>query len=370
MKKFMEIKAILSMSIRMFLHDALFLICMAMSVGMFIQFGNSWWTMIIMGIVAAVFESTKLYDLLKAKKAYAEKNTVAVATNGFSYLVKAILSVVASVGFALVLLASQQSVAEVSEDTIVLEVDSFDENIEYWKSEMDRVTGEISALTEAINRASGNYGTSITKISSNKPALEASLALAQENWQKAKQEKVDYQKSLQSGEKKIATNPADMFNELTTFINAIRGTEELTSQTLMTMLFIAIMVILEISVATTSGNLPEIKEERKVEEVVEVLSAKEEIGSYYMNFIDAMFEGVTPGDRVNSINKIADITGYSSATVWKIRQSILTMSYKDKRILISKSGGTRAGMNKENMKKVVNFLLENPTDDILIPELP
>lgn len=369
MAKFIKIKMMIGSSIRMLMHDSLFLVCMAMSIGMFIQFGNSWWTKAVMGLVAAVFESTKLYDLLKAKRAWKNKAKGAVASNGLLYLAKAILSVVASVGFALVLLAAQKSVAEVSQDTVVLEVSSFDEDVDFYKNEINRIQGELFVLSEAISRADGNYGTSITKISSNKPALEESLKEAVANWQEAKNKKLAFQTSLQNGETEIMTNPADMFNELSAFINEIRGTQDMSSFTLMVIIFIAIMLILEISVATTSGELPEEEVEKETEADLKLETAFDSYGEYYNKFIDAMFEGAS-GDRVNSVQKIMELTNMNSSTCWKIRQSILTMTYKGKKILVSSRGRTQAGMTRDNMKRIVDFLLRNPSDDILIPELP
>ena len=62
-----KIKNLVSDKIRVLLHDVLFLICMGLSTGLFIQFGNSIMSKAIFALLAIGFESTKLWDLLNFK---------------------------------------------------------------------------------------------------------------------------------------------------------------------------------------------------------------------------------------------------------------------------------------------------------------
>lgn len=373
MKKFVQMKMAFASSIRMLMHDTLFIVCALLSLGMFITFGNNVWTASVMGLVALVFESTKLYSLLKAKKAgkgnRKEKNWLALIFYSTLYTAFAILSLAASVMFALNLLSAKDKIASVSQDTIVLEATDFNDDIDYWKAELDFATEELKTLEAAISRADGNYGTSITKISENKPAIEAKKEMAYDKWQEAKSARTTFQTDLKEiADEQIQVNPTDGFTELANAINSLYGEDVLTPRTLMIIIFIAIMFLLEVSVAVTSGEFPEEEEVKAKESDVKLSPMEQNTKEFFMKYIEAMY--FEHNGRLNSDAKISTLIGQSENTCWKIRKSLMTMIFKGKPLMYVEGRKTLTHLSKVNFMKVVNFLLDNPHDGLVIPELP
>lgn len=374
-KKIKRAKNLFTSAVRTIMHDTLFLICMALSVGTFISFGINSWTNIIMAVVAMVFESTKLYTLLKAKEAYRDNKKVIIKVLYTSlYSIFAFISLICSVMFALNVISIKskmmKTVMEVTENTITLQADNFDEEINFWKSEMDRVQEEIDTLTNAVDRADGNFGTSITKISENKPQLKEEKEKYTQKWLEAKEAKLSFQQSLNSGntdqETKIKIDPGKGFEELAISLNRIFKRELFTVQQIQIYLFLLIMLMLEISVALTSGNLPE-ESAQSDDKIKLTTSASAETKEIYRKVITAMFEGIN-SNRLNSVNKTAEITGFDPKICLKVKTSLISMRFRGKPILYIEGRKTQTRFKKDNLITVVNHLLDKPNDETFIPE--
>jgi len=367
MKKLQEMKLLFAAGIQSLLFDTLFLVSMGLSFMMFITFGNSPMSKGIMGLVAIVFESTKLYDLLKAKQALKQSNTAKLVFSSISYLIKALLSIIASVGFALVLLSAQSNLAEVSQDTLILEANDYDSDILFWSTKLEAVSQELLIIAEKKKNNPDGWGVVYDRLVQDGVNLESNLMTYKSKLDEVKKAKLVYQTSLQNGQKEVATNPADMFSELSKFINSVSGKEVITTHNLMSIIFILIMVVMEVSIATTSGELPE--EEKQAVKEVNLVKPNPTLKEFYTTFIEGLYKEMR-GTGLNSSRKVSELTGLELDTCRKLRKSIETMTFKGKPLLVVEDRRTRSGLSRENLIKVVTWLLDNPNEGMFIPELP
>lgn len=393
MERFIKIKNSVANVARILIHDAVFIVNMLQSIGMMVIMAVNPISTWIMVILTIAFESSRLYLLLLLKNEWKnspegkkgkKKITGKFVVYLLSYLVMTLISLTASLMFVLNLLSMKTAVVEKSNAEVVLVdpiIQNYDLKIALKEKKMKELTEDLNSFRDATNRADGNYGTSIKNINIAKIETEALFSQIEKEWYDLLDEKAAYikeqkvsdrgEKSLEEADKKeFKLNPSDGYRLVSEAINKIFGREIVNETLLATIVLILFQLMLEVVLVITSGNLPEKPEPEVTEEDVVMETVSINTKEYYKKYIDAMFHDMR-GTRLNSVGKIAQLTGLEEATCWKIKKSLDSMIFKGKRIIVVRDRKTQSAIPlKENFIKVVNYLLENPHEGIFLPELP
>lgn len=204
---------------------------------MFIIIADSVATKIVLALLALIFEVTKLSDLqrLQIKN---KMRTVYV----FSYSLKAILSVVASVGLILTVISAQNSVIEIKTEFVNTSLATSNHDVAYWKQELFKLDETISLLNENLDRNPKGYGLSGRTFVNEIKGLKALKEKYYINYQLSEESLLN--KLSQASQATAEINPTDMFIELGEISNV-------DPNILKTLIFILIMVLIEVSLFLT-----------------------------------------------------------------------------------------------------------------------
>ena len=221
------------------LHYFLFCVSSYMTVMMFLLIANSLATKIALALLALIFEMTKLTDLHKIPSAQKWKFIY-----GTSYTLKALLSVIASVGLVLTLLVAQDDASDAKSDVLHLEQSVIDEDVTYWEKQMDSLDETIVILKEHLLNTPDGFNITSQSFINQIESVQATQKEYHNNYQQAVQNRLSVIHKA-SQENKI--NPADMFTE-------IGNVFAVNPQKLKIIVFVLIMILVEISLALTSAQ--------------------------------------------------------------------------------------------------------------------
>ena len=219
----------------------LFSLSTYMSILMFILIGDSIESKIAMGLLAFIFEVTKLTDLKKlTSKSHVKVPYV------ISYSCKTLLSVIASLGLILTLLSAQdiRTEARTSYDAISTKV--IDNDIDYWKNEISKLDSTIQLVNENIDRLPEGYGLAGTSFVNQIKDLQALKVEYKNNLDLAVTNKIEI--LHESSQAVLDIKPTDMFTELSDIINV---NDKLLRMTI----FIMIIILIELSLALSTVSL-------------------------------------------------------------------------------------------------------------------
>jgi hypothetical protein len=402
------------------IHVVLFTVSAALSAGLFLSFSNDFNTQWLIYFPTAIsFEVTKIYLLLLAKKnrkiireldrkgvvelQNKEKLTTKdtnrykrkFAFNSSLFVSFATLSLIASAGFILLTIESKDVniQLEQSADNFLLEtydakiieleddiegIDSdieqlesdaaqIDSQIEVTQRQLDSVFADESLTPGQINWYVNTTNNKVNDLRSQKESITVRIDSLTEKQDQLIVEK-DEQRILkqellqQEAQEELANadNAADMFDLL-------GGVVSISGKNVMIILLIAFMLLLEISIATTSGEI-KIKTESQLESKFTLwlkkifYKKKEEIEKpkltfdrlKYTTYIEALFD-VDGSKRLNTNEKISEKTHIPINECKDIRSVLSRWKYNGEYLINSRQGGTMANFNKENMLKIVKF---------------
>jgi hypothetical protein len=220
------------------LHISLFTVSTYMSILMFILIGNSLPTKIAMGVLALIFECTKIMDLHKAQ-GDSDWKLIYVS----SYALKAILSVIASVGLILTLLSAQDYTSSANHEFVQKDISVVTDEVDYWDDELNKIDETISLLNDNLDRNPEGYGISSKAFVSQIQTLQDRKENYREKYSTAVNDRLS--KLSEISKATIIVNPADMFIEIGSLVGVDPGK-------LRMIVFIAIMILIEVSLALTN----------------------------------------------------------------------------------------------------------------------
>jgi hypothetical protein len=208
-----------------------------MSVMMFIIIANSLAAKIALALLALIFEMTKLTDLHKVQSVKKWKFIY-----GTSYFLKALLSVIASVGLVLTLFAAQESVSTIKADRNNADFKAYDTEVDYWNKEIELLDETVDLLNENLARNPEGYGISGKTFVTQIQAVQETKKQYREKYQEAVDDRL-----TALAEASVNVNPADMFTE-------IGSVMRINPETLKMWVFVLIMILVEVSLALTSNT--------------------------------------------------------------------------------------------------------------------
>ena len=226
-----------SKSIQSFIHISLFSISSFMSILMFILIANSPATKIALALLALIFELTKLTDLHKAQTI--SKWKIIYAS---SYGLKAILSVIASVGLILTLLSAQDYASSANNQLVQRDMSAYEDEVTYWDDELQKLDETVSLLNENLDRNPEGYGIASKAFVRQIESLQNRKEEYHEKYSTAVNDQLN--KLSEISEATIIVNPADMFIEIGSLFGIDPGK-------LRMIVFVAIMGLVELSLALT-----------------------------------------------------------------------------------------------------------------------
>lgn len=212
-----------------------------MSICMFILIANSLESQIAMGLLALIFEISKMTDLSNMTNKTPGKYLYLV-----SYIFKAILSIIASVGLILTLLSAQEVINNQNKDFTTQSMSIYDDEVNYWEKEILKIDDTIKLINENIQRLPDGYGKAGTSFVNQIKGLQIKKEEYREKYSVALVRRIEKLSKLSNTE--IKANPSDIFEEL----SYLTGID---SRFMKSVIFISIMVLLEISLALITINL-------------------------------------------------------------------------------------------------------------------
>lgn len=222
------------------LHFSLFTVSTYMSIMMFILIANSLASKIALALLALIFELTKLSDLHKIQSDVKVKYIYVT-----SYSFKALLSVIASVGLVMTLLAAQGDASDAASDVHDAELVTYDLEVDYWEKEVNLLDETVSLLNENLARNPEGYGISGKTFVTQIQAVQETKDIYREKYQEAVNDRLTA--LSEASMKEITINPTDMFTE-------IGSVFRIDSQKLKMWIFVMIMILVEVSLALTSNS--------------------------------------------------------------------------------------------------------------------
>lgn len=318
-----------------FLNGILFGICTALSVALFWRLGNSIAESAIFGVLALAFECTKMHDLIQWRK---RRRSV----HGYSFLIKAMLSVFCSFAFALVTIDTK--IAKSTDHVLVR-----NENLSFQEGQISDLDERIEIEKDAISIKLKNLGeldpTWITasqrltdQIEIHRNVLEDLISEKNSIMRTGLQERLLESDSI--SDEDIFSIMAERF--------------EIGVDVLLIIILLIIVVLLEISVATTTKEI--ITSSIVINE--EPLNFQEKV----LHYTNALFKGKSkPGQRLNSLQSIAINTQLKHSEIRKITEYLKSLKFKGQPILVSVKGKTHSPFSHQNFQKIVTFKLQNKT---------
>ena len=248
------------------------------------------------------------------------------------------------------MLEAQTNLAEVQIDTGTVRMDSFDSRLDQYDIDIQRETDAMNSKVVKLSELDATWVTASERFSSQIEDHRINLDRYKEERQLTVEEKLTYIEGLTSSD--AIANPASMFE-----IMADKFGRGATSQDIMFWIMLSMVLLLELSVAVTSGHLKENKENIVI---IDNVSIKEE----YYKFIDALTKGADqPGVRLNSVDKIIETINIDRPRVWHIRSHMLSVKFKGYPILESGRGGSRTRFSASSLKKIMSYELDKVKED-------
>jgi len=313
-------------------HVILVILSMALSINLFIQFSDQRFIQILFGAMAFSFELIKLYILMLAKENFhiSSIKSDIVATIQFTvYLGLAIMSIVASLGFALVSI-EEQSLSSVART----EVSNF--RVDQLKNKLESNNKQI----EIIQQNASNL--EFSAVERNAEANRQVLEIQALNEEIVNQIEELREEKASEAEENIKLTSADMFSLLGESVN-------LSGKDTMFYMMLILVFFLELAIAITSGS---IKKEFSIN-----ISGDSEIKIAF-NYIDALFSN-EKDTRLLSDKRITALTGIPIESCKKFREALQSITYKGKSLISSVPGSTKPNFSKENIKKIIRFRINN-----------
>lgn len=216
------------------INTSLFIISTYMSALMFIIIADSVETKIAMVILAVIFEFTKLSDL--------KKSVVSTKTRYIyliSYILKALLSVIASLGLILTLFSNQDRIFNSTNENQDISNNTLGNELDYWSEEIKQIDLTISILNDNLTKLPPGYGKAGTSFVSQISSLQGLKEKYRGYYNSVlNEQQQNHQVELQS----LAVNPSDMFIELSNLTNIDYSKIRLS-------VFLLIMILIEVSLA-------------------------------------------------------------------------------------------------------------------------
>lgn len=357
-EKYNKVRYFASRTTQAVLHDISFLICTSLSIGLFIQMGNTFYTKMVFCLFAVSLESGKLYSLLKFKQLYSrhikeklEDITKKIFLNkraiGYLlfYLGAGIISIIASLGFALVVLEAKSSISNAKIDPVEYKIEAFTREINEVEELIINTSDNIKTRQEKMNSFDQSfYGMTWVEYQS---AFDENLKKEVELLDKYRnqrtvleKQKLDYISNV--GDKDIEVNPSSMFILMS---NRLKG--KVSPETIMFYLMLAFVLLLEILVVITSGTLPE----------RDKFQDKEETKQKFHLFIDVLLKGKGKENRLNGLKKVSEAMNISYSEAKLLMDFILNIKYR-KQPLLQISGSTYTTIHSsETLKMVIDYEL-------------
>lgn len=303
---------------RLVSHIILVGLSMGLSINLFVQFSNVWYIMVLFGLLGLALEMIKLYSLILAKSEFAEKTRSHIMAGILRlslYIALAGISAVASLGFTLLSLEQQSFAVQTDVDNIQRQ------NI---RSELEEIDDQIDTNMNRYEELPADWVT-----------VSEQYMNRVESLREQREELTDRLREFESQESSGATQ--DMFVLLGEMV-------DLDGQSMMFNMMLFLVVILEISIALTTGTM---KKDVK-------LNPTPQEKSRLLEYIDALTEGVVEGKRLNSDSVIAEKTGMSFEEAKTYKNKLLNMTYKGKSLLESGKGATKSNFSNANLKKIAS----------------
>lgn len=306
-------------------HIILIIISVALSVNLFIQFSNYWYIKILLGAMAISLETIKIYILLTAKYKISLKTKFDIFIGSIEFLVflaLAIVSMIASLGFTFVSIEEQSLQFVKTQQSSNFQIDMLIREIESNNRQIEIIQENASGLEfSAVERGA----------EANRQVLEI-----QEKNRILIQEVEQFREQRQQEDPRLSS--VEMFNLLGDSIG-ISG-----RQTMLYMMF-ALVFLLELALAITSGN---IKPDNIFRE------HRFEVNAY----IDALLD--VNGKRLNNDETISNKTGIPINNCKRYRELLLKSHYNNIPLIESGRGGTKANFTPSQIKKIIQ--LQNSSD--------
>jgi len=238
-----------------------------LSINMFISLGADFAGKAILGVTATALEATKVFALLRIEYIIFLQGGLFVHplrkgpwVSIMVYLILALVSIIASLGFTLVTVDKQ---VEASRSSFVAENDEYEYTISQKEKALLQKDAQIDALNANLSKIDANLATGAVKLSSNSSTLTAERnAMVQE---------ISDLKKLQNQAKSLAASSLkeNVYGMFALMAMAVGVKSE---KTIMTLLLLMISIMLEIAMVYTS---PTIKvSEDEVHEVAKVSPPK------------------------------------------------------------------------------------------------
>jgi HPt (histidine-containing phosphotransfer) domain-containing protein len=299
-------------------HFILIGLSIALSVNLFIQFSDKPFIQIMFGMMAGSFELLKIYLLVLSKYNFSDvvRKRVRGILEFTIYLGLAFLSAVASLGFTLVSIQEQSFQATSQNYEEQLQVTAIEREIDAIDQQIDTKLRQQSELPFDYITASDRFTEQINELRDQRQELVA-----------------DLNQLLQESETTRETVSQDMFTLLGEVVR-------LNGRDTMFYMMILLVVLLEISIALTTGDL---KKE------VQLTQNKDQIVKY----IEGLFD--TNTNRLNSDDKVSKATGIPLSECHRYKKILSNITWKGSSLITSGRGGTFATFTKENTIKIVMF---------------
>lgn len=374
-------------------HFALFGVGVFLSINLFEYFGNDPVSKAVMIIVVTVIEYTKLKDLYNYKKYKALGEKVKAFKSWLQYIIKAILSVIASIGFALVLLSAQETTFSKTIDTTDYQLTVLLKNVSTYENEVNSYAQSIASIDAQLDNLTEEtgWGSVSDKLGKQKERDQQLKNESQAKLDKANNDLIAYNKQLKADSDNVVeknTNANDMFVELAKFFEYLPFVESVSPLFVKTFIFLVFMIMLEVSIASTAPEY-EIKEEdlgieienNPAEDLTKQEKAEQKIKNAlltpkkvdkttkekFKTYAENMYKPDLK--RLHSVKKVSELTGMSIEDCRMIRETLENLIYQSRPLVISGQGFSKSTYKKEDTIVLIDHLLTTPPEGITIPQL-
>lgn len=313
-------------SIRLTAFIILAILSGLLSINLFVQFSDIIIIQAMFALLAGALEMIKLYLLISAKDYFRRKgwkNEISAVLQFSVYSGLAIISIVASVGFTLVSIEEQSLQFEARQEVSQFRVGSYQSEIEDNRQQIRIIQANASDLAfDAVER--------------NQLANAQVRELQERNRELVNQiEDLRSQYVQEENERQLTSG--QMFVLLGETIG-------LDGRTTMFYMMLMLVILLEISIAITAGNIKHnlvLKEDRY----------------NLMAYIDALMDIGEGKIRLNSNKVVSQRTGLPLEECERYKKLLQETTYNGKPMVVTVQGASRAGYPKDKVKRILEFKL-------------
>lgn len=300
-------------------HIILVSLSIGLSVNLFVRFSEELYIQGLFALMALAMEMMKLFMLILAKADFMDesrKKTLAAISRIGVYLALAGISGIASLGFTLVSIqdqniASQTDISSIERESIQTEIERLDDQIDTNIQRYEDLPSDwITHSEEYLNRV--------------------------ESLRSQREERMEELRELQNTTDDISSTQ-DMFVLLGSIL-------DLDGESTMFYMMLLLVILLEISIALTTGTL---KRDHPVLE--------KESNANFLTYIDALLEGCEEWGRLNSDSVVSKNTDIPLEECKAYKDKLKSITYKGVPLLSSSKGATKPNFSKENLKKIATF---------------